>query len=273
MSGLIAATLLLSLAEPAQGGAVPYRVGPGDLLEVVVEGRPDLSRLPTVQTTGAIWLPQAGEVSVSGLSVEEIAARIAPLLAEADLEKPRVTIRVREYHSQSVWTRGALARPGRKQLRGGTRLVDVLLDSGGFLPTATGEVVIERTAGAFEDGSRTLNLRFSRGNPNDEDLQGMSLPLAPGDVVTAAARAWVVLSGAVRRPGRFFYDGTLTLSRAVEGAGGLLPGANRRVRVRRGERATGPRDVEADLDAIRRGKQEDVVLVPGDEIVVEARLL
>ncbi len=274
MSALAAAALLLLLAEqPSQDAAAPYRVGPGDLLEVVVEGRPDLGRLPTVQTTGTIWLPRAGELAVRGLSVEEIAARIAPLLAAPDLELPRVTVRVQEHHSQFVWTRGAVAHPGRKQLRGATRLVDVLLDSGGFLPVASGQVVIERTAGVFEDGSRTLTLRFSRANPSAEDLRGMALRLAPGDVVTASAQEWVVVSGAVKRPGRFPFAAALTLSRAIEDAGGLLPAGDRRVKVRRVDSASGVREIEADLDAIRRGKQEDIVLLPGDEIAVEARRL
>ena len=274
MRALAGAALLLLLAEqPPQDAAALYRAGPGDVLEVTVAGRPDLGRLPTVQTTGTIWLPVAGEVAVSGLSVEEIAARIAPLLVGAELEAPQVTVRVQEHHSQFVWARGALAHPGRKQLRGGTRLVDVLLDSGGFLPTATGQVVIDRTAGVFADGTRTLALRFSRGSPSAEDLRGMALPLAPGDVVTAAAQEWIVVSGAVRRPGRYALTPALTLSRALESAGGLLPRASRRVRVLRAVAAAGARAVEADLDAIRRGKQEDVVLLPGDEIAVEARQL
>ncbi len=273
MSALTIAALLLLLPEQPLGGAAPYGVGPGDVLEVVVEGRPDLGRLPTVQTTGTIWLPRAGEVAVRGLGVLEIAASIAPLLVGPDLAEPRVTVRVREHHSQFVWTRGAVVRPGRKQLRGGTRLVDVLLDSGGFLPAASGQVVVERTAGAFEDGTRTLSLHFSRGEPSAEDLRGMALPLAPGDVVTASAFEWVLLSGALRRPGRYPYRTALTLSLAVEAAGGLLPSADRRVKLRRSDPALGTREIEADLEAIRRGKQEDIVLLPGDEIAVEARRL
>lgn len=271
MSALAIAALLLLSEQPLV--AAPYRVGPGDVLEVVVEGRPDLGRLPTVQTTGTIWLPRGGEVAVRGLAAEEIAERIAALLVSPDLAEPRVTVRVREHHSQFVWTRGAVVRPGRKPLRGGTRLVDVLLDSGGFLPSASGQVVVERTAGAFADGARTLTRHFSRGEPSAEDLRWMALPLAPGDVVTASALEWVVLTGAVRRPGRYPYQTTLTISRAVEAAGGLLPGADRRVRVRRSDAALGTREIEADLEAIRRGRQEDIVLFPGDEIAVEARRL
>jgi protein involved in polysaccharide export with SLBB domain len=91
--------------------------------------------------------------------------------------------------------------------------------------------------------------------------------------VTASAQEWVVVSGAVKKPGRYPYGAALTLGRAVEGAGGLLPTGDRRVKLRRSDSASGVREIEADLDAIRRGKQEDLVLLPGDEIAVEARHL
>ena len=46
-----------------------YQVGPGDGLDVTVIGNVDLSRIPTVQTNGAILLPLLGEVQVAGLTV------------------------------------------------------------------------------------------------------------------------------------------------------------------------------------------------------------
>ena len=167
MSALAAATLLLLAQAPAAGAeTLPYRVGPGDVLEVVVDGRPDLSRLPTVQTTGSVWLPRAGEVEVRGLSTGEIAARLTPLLAGEDLASPRVAVRVREYQSQFVWVRGAVQRPGRKPLRSGTRLLDALLDAGGFQEGASGEVAVERAAGTFADGSRAARFRFGGKEPD-----------------------------------------------------------------------------------------------------------
>ncbi len=167
MSALAAATLLLLAQAPAAGAeTLPYRVGPGDVLEVVVDGRPDLSRLPTVQTTGSVWLPRAGEVEVRGLSTGEIAARLTPLLAGEDLAAPRVAVRVREYQSQFVWVRGSVQRPGRKPLRSGTRLLDALLDAGGFQEGASGEVAVERAAGTFADGSRAAHFRFGGKEPD-----------------------------------------------------------------------------------------------------------
>ena len=111
----------------------PYRVGPGDVLEVAVDGRPDLSRLPTVQTTGGVFLPRAGDVEVDGPDHRARSRHASRRSSSAeDLPAPEVSVRVKEYNSQFVWVHGAVLRPGRKPLRGGTRLVDALLDAGGF---------------------------------------------------------------------------------------------------------------------------------------------
>jgi polysaccharide export outer membrane protein len=265
MSALLAATLLL-LAQASGAETVPYRVGPGDVLEVVVDGRPDLSRLPTVQTTGSVWLPRAGEVEVRGLSTGEIATRLTPLLAGEDLATPRVAVRVREYQSQFVWVRGSVQRPGRKPLRSGTRLLDALLDAGGFQDGASGEVAVERVAGTFADGSRAAHFRFGGKEPTPQELDALGLPLLAGDVITAEVQRWVSVSGAVQRPGRRPFEDSLTLARLVDAAGGVLRGGSERVVVRR---AGG--ESEADLRAIREGKAQDVALAPGDEVVVRAR--
>jgi len=262
------ALLLLAQAPGAAEAPPPYRVGPGDVLEVVVDGRPDLSRLPTVQTTGRVWLPRAGELEVRGLTTAEIAAKVTPLLAGEDLASPRVAVRVREYQSQFVWVRGAVLRPGRKPLRSGTRLVDALLDAGGFQVGASGEVIVERAGGAFADGTPSARFRFAGGSPTPEELEQLCLPLLAGDVITAAIQRWVTVSGAVRRPGRHEFEDTLTLSRAVEAAGGILRNGSERVLVRR---SSG--EIEVDLGAVREGTAEDLVLAPGDQVVVRGRRL
>jgi len=269
MSPLAAVALLLLAQAPAAAEAPPpYRVGPGDVLEVVVDGRPDLSRLPTVQTTGSVWLPRAGQVEVRGLTTGEIAARLTPLLAGEDLASPRVAVRVRDYQSQFVWVRGAVQRPGRKPLRSGTRLVDALLDAGGFQGGASGDVVVERPGGAFADGTRSASFHFAGTSATPEELEQLGLPLLAGDVITAGVQRWVTVSGAVKRPGRHAFEDALTLSRAVEAAGGVLRAGSERVVVRRKGGET-----EVDLGAVRDGKAEDVQLAPGDEVVVRARRL
>jgi polysaccharide export outer membrane protein len=262
----LAAASLIALAQAAGAEAPLYRVGPGDVLEVMVDGRPDLSRLPTVQTTGSVWLPRAGEVQVRGLTTTEIAARLTPLLASDDLASPRVAVRVREYQSQFVWVRGAVQRPGRKPLRSGTRLLDALLDAGGFQEGASGEVSVERAAGTFADGTHAAQFRFGGTSPTPQELDELGLPLLGGDVITAGVQLWVTLGGAVKSPGRRPYVVALTLARLIDEAGGVARGGSDRVVVRRAGAET-----EADLRAIREGKAQDVVLSAGDEVVVKAR--
>jgi polysaccharide export outer membrane protein len=270
----LAAPILLALAQ-ATGGAAPdappeYRVGLGDVLEVIVAGRPDLSRLPTVQPTGTIFLPRAGEVKVAGATTGEIAARVAPLLVADDLPAPDVSVRLREYQSQFVWVHGAVLHPGRKTLREGTRLIDALLDAGGLSSQASGEVTVERQKGTFRDGSLSLVVRLGGRDPSPEELENLSRYLHSGDVVVAATQHWVTLSGEVGQPGRYPLEDGLTLSGLIESAGGLTPFGHDRVTVRHGD---GRGEAEVDLGAVRAGEAVDLVLSPGDHVVVKGKLL
>jgi polysaccharide export outer membrane protein len=264
MSTLLAtATLVALLAQAAPAAPVPYRVGPGDVIEVAVDGRPDLSRMPTVQTTGSIWLPRAGDVEVRGLTPAEIAARVQPLLAGDDLQTPKVAVRVAAYNSQFVWVTGAVNRPGRKPLRAGTRLVDALLDAGGFVQGASGAVTVERAAG-FEGGARQTSFKFNGKDPSPEELQRLALPLVAGDRVNAVTQRFVGVSGAVQRPGQYALADALTLSAVVEQAGPLRGGSQRVILRRAGV------DQEVDLGDVRKGRAPDVPLQPGDEVLVKA---
>ncbi len=266
MIQMFAVAPLIALLAQAAPAALPYRVGPGDVIEVSVDGRPDLSRMPTVQTTGCVWLPRAGDVEVRGLTTAEIAARVAPLLAGADIAAPRVAVRVAEYKSQFVWVVGAVNRPGRKPLRSGTRLVDALLDAGGFVPGASGEVVVMRATG-FADGARELPFKFGGKDPSPEELERLGLPLQAGDRVSAVLQRWVGVSGAVQRPGQYAFAESLTLSALVDQAGLLRTGSRRVILRRAGV------DQEVDLAEVQSGRAPDVALQPGDEVLVKARRL
>jgi polysaccharide biosynthesis/export protein len=268
MLTLAVAPLLALVAQAAAPAPAPYRVGPGDVIEIVVDGRPDLSRMPTVQNTGSVWLPRAGDVEVRGLTTGEIAARVAPRLAGPELRAPKVAVRVAAYNSQFVWVQGAVNKPGRKPLRAGTRLVDALLDAGGFQQGASGEVVVARSTGSFADGSRELRLRFAGKDPSPEELERLGLPLVSGDQVTATAQRFVGVTGAVQRPGQYAFQEALTLGGLVDQAGGLLRSGSDHVVLRRAGA-----EQEVDLGAVRKGRTPDVALQPGDEVVVKARRL
>jgi polysaccharide export outer membrane protein len=259
--------------SPAPARAVDdYRIGPGDVLDVVVFGNDDLSRAAPVQTDGTVNLPLLGEVPVAGLTLAEAQRKVTALLARDYLVKPQVEIRVREYQSQAVTVLGEVNSPGRKVLKGRTRLIDVLVESGGFTPRASGEVSVSRSDGTFAGGEATLTLRLG-GTLDPVQRVNLEIPLRNGDIVTATAKAYVTVEGEVNRPGRYTIDGDLTVTGAVTLAGGLTRFGSSSLKLRRVDAASGKvQIVEVDLKAVRKGKAPDPKLLGNDVVSVSRRL-
>src|SRR5207253_10403334 len=73
----------------------PYRLGPGDMLEIVVPTHDGFNASITVQPDGRIYYPFVGEIMVTGLTIPELTERIRRGL-EKELRGPQVTISMRE---------------------------------------------------------------------------------------------------------------------------------------------------------------------------------
>jgi len=263
---------LPSPSPAAAGVSADYRVGPGDVLDVAVLGNADLTRTATVQPTGSITFPLLNEVPVAGLTVSEIQRRLTALLIKDFLVDPHVEVKVKEFQSQFVIVLGEVNTPGRKVLRGGSRLVDVLVEAGGFTPRASGEIVITRTEGSFEGGSKILRMRLG-GTFSAQDYVGLELALRNGDVITAPARQYVTVEGEVQRPGRYAIEGDLTVTGAISTAGGLTRFGSSDVKLRRIEAGTGQVTItKVDLKDVRKGKRPDPPVAPNDVITVPRRL-
>jgi polysaccharide export outer membrane protein len=280
MKALLALLLALPVLQAAPDREEPpppatspaYRVGAGDVLSIVVFGHPDLSLAPAIQPDGTIVMPLLREVPVAGVTVAEVQRKLRNLLEKDYLVDPQVHVAVQEYQSQYVIVLGEVNSPGRKPLRGETRLIDALVDAGGFKPTASSEVTITRTEGAFEDGQRTLHIQISGTRMTAQDEVNLSLPVQNGDVITALGQRHVTVEGEVGRPGRYVTDGALTLSGALSLAGGRTRFASDDVTVRRRDPETGAVEIlEVDVGEVRKGKQEDLVLLPQDVVTVPRR--
>lgn len=259
-------------ASPSPGVPTEYLVGAGDVLDVFVFGNEDLSRASTVQPNGSITIPLLGEVPVAGLSLPEIKVKLTALLARDYLVNPQVEVKVREYQSQFVIVLGEVNSPGRKPLRGRTRLIDVLVEAGGFTTRASGEIEITRADGTFEGGSRTLKLRFAFTALTPQAQGNLELPLRNGDIISASPKYYVTVEGEVTRPGRYLLEGDLTVSGAISTAGGMTRYGSSGVKVRRIDGQTGTvRVIEVDLGAVRDGKDKDLPLQPNDVVSVSRR--
>jgi polysaccharide export outer membrane protein len=270
---------------PQADPASTYVVGPGDVLDVTVLDQADASRSTTVQPDGRFTMPLLGDVVVAGKTVAEIQRFITEALSRDFLVNPQVEVRVREYASQFVLVLGEVMNPGRRALRGGTRVIDVLVESGGFRPGASGEILIQRTDGTFSNGAKSVHFKIGSTPANfEKDQPNLELRLKNGDVVTASPKFFVTVDGEVNRPGRVVIENDLTLLGVIAESGGPAKYASEKVRIIRqkadGVDLTGFESCEGaakdmcrvvDIGDIRKGKVQDVLLVANDKVVVTRR--
>lgn len=249
-----------------------YRLGPGDVIEVAVMGNAGLSRTARVQTNGAAVLPLLGDVQVAQLTVGEARARIQQLLGDY-LVQPQVEVAVREYQSQFVTVLGEVNSPGRKPLRGRARLIDVLVEAGGFTTRSSGEVSVTRREGTFENGGDRFQVQIGSRMASAADQANLEVELSNGDVVVVAPKVYVVVEGEVAQAGRFVMESELTVSGAISMAGGLTRFGGNKVAIRRVDPDTQAVSIlNVDLKAIRNGKALDVPLQARDTVTVPRKL-
>ncbi len=249
-------------AEAAAVGS--YRIGIDDLLQISVNGKPELTQQVVVGPAGTVMAPLAGETPAEGLTTSELAERLTERLARDYLVDPKVDVQVIEYRSQWVLVSGAVLSPGRVALKGRLELKQVIADAGGFGPTAGGRIVISRSA---QGGGEAERITVDR----DEFERGASaLVVRHGDLIHVLEAEFCHVLGEVRVPQQVRVEKGLTLFRALANVGGLTEFANRKeIQVLRVDGT-----VESyDLQKIQKGEAEDPPVHGGDRIYVKRRFL
>ena len=118
-------------ASGAYQGATDYRVGAQDLLSISVFGVEDLTKEVRVNSNGQISLPLIGSVMAGGRTIPELEAELARKYSEGYLQKPQVSVFVKEFTSQRVTLEGAIAKPGIYPITGKTTLWQAIALAGG----------------------------------------------------------------------------------------------------------------------------------------------
>lgn len=119
-------------ASGAYQGATDYRIGAQDLLAISVFGVQDLNKEVRVNSNGQISLPLIGAVMAGGRTIPELEAELARKYSEGYLQKPQVSVFVREFTSQRVTLEGAIAKPGIYPITGKTTLLQAIALAGGI---------------------------------------------------------------------------------------------------------------------------------------------
>jgi polysaccharide biosynthesis/export protein len=264
-------------AESSEPGE-HYRIGPGDILDIRVFNRPQLSRESIrVDSRGMIRVPLLqSEIQAACRTENELAKELDTHYVEY-LRSPGVEVFVREYQSQPVAVLGAVNTPGRFQLQRRVRLLELLSFAGGPAERAGGRVQIVHASGVSickelgTDDAETLG-SFDSYNLNNM-LRGddESNPyVRPGDIVTLpeSERAFVV--GNVLKPSTIPLKEPITVSQAIAMAGGVMPDSKSdKVRiVRQAAGSTAKTEIFIDLKGIDKHRAEDVVLQANDIVDV-----
>ncbi|KXU90901.1 sugar ABC transporter substrate-binding protein [Paraburkholderia monticola] len=208
-----------------------YRVGPGDVLQIVVWDHPELAAAlgqpPTnsrnsdampgflIDERGDIQFPYAGNLHVAGKDASTIQRELYQRLSKV-YQKPEVTVRVASFRNATVYIDGEVRTPGTQSINDvPMSLTNAVGLSGGFTTTADrSRVQLIRNGTTY-----TLNVDdlVKRGrNPSDIYLQ-------PGDTLRIPARedSGVYVMGEVNKPATVLplRDGSLTLSQAISDGG------------------------------------------------------
>lgn len=160
-------------AAGAYEGVSDYRLGAQDLIEVSVFGVEDLNKTVRVNSNGQISLPLVGGVMAGGRTIPELEAELAKRYADGYLQRPQVTIFVKEFASQRITMEGAVEKPGIYPLSGRITLLQAVAVAGGLEPLAdlNGIVLFRKVDG--KKMAAGYNMRDLRsGRTEDPQLYG-----------------------------------------------------------------------------------------------------
>lgn len=125
--------------------ALDYRIGPLDMVQVVVWEHPELTSPmgeyqpagQKVTTDGKLFYPYAGEISVVGMTAQELREELTKRLSDKILTNPQVDVRVTGYNSLKAFVSGEVKKPGYVFLKEEPlTLPSALAEVGGLNPTA-----------------------------------------------------------------------------------------------------------------------------------------
>ena len=183
-----------------------YRLGPGDIISIIVWDHPELT-IPAgsfrtaeqagtvVADDGTIFFPYAGVVKVQGRTTSEVRAMLSAKLAKY-IEKIQLDVRMVAFRSQQVYVVGEVRTPGIQQVTDvPMTILEAVNRAGGFTPEA--------------DYSRVLLTR--RGTTYLVDIQAMydygateqNALLEQGDIVNVSDRSYnkIFVLGEISKPG------------------------------------------------------------------------
>lgn len=158
------------------GALAEYRIGPDDVLDIVVWNNTAISRAVPVRPDGKISLPLLNDVRAAGLTPTELRDILMKKLVEY-IPIAEVSVIVREVRSFKVSILGKVEKPGRYELKAPTTVLDALAIAGPFNEFASrGRIVIAR-----RENGKVRRIPFSYDKVFNGEQENFYLQ--PGDII------------------------------------------------------------------------------------------
>jgi len=268
-------------AKTGPGASQNYKIGPGDVIDVLVTKNETLSRTGVrINAQGTIQLPMLdNDIPAACMTESQLAERVEEEYKKY-LVSPSVNVSVREFNSNPVAVIGSVNTPGRFQMQRAIRLAELLTFVNGPSVNAGHTVdIIRDPSHPFCDGSMLIVP-----TPASEELLSFDLDSAfkggeqanplikAGDVVRVAEADKVnaYIQGNIRSALAISLTEPVTLTQAIAMAGGTTSGAQLdKVSVRRQIAGSINRsEIVVNVKEINQGKRDDLLLQPNDIITV-----
>jgi len=188
-----------------------YELGPGDTFNVHFWGAKNFSTTVYVSPSYELFLPGIGAISVRGLKLKNLKARIIKDLRRR-LGNTNVAISLNRPREFKIGIRGAVGNPGEKSANQMMRLSDFLVKAGGL--TANADLLNIQIHNILRKTDSHINYqKFSL----QGDESGNPFLIDGDSIFVSFKKNEAVIKGAVQIPGRFQFSGeSVSLQEIVE---------------------------------------------------------
>jgi polysaccharide biosynthesis/export protein len=266
------ATVTNNLIKPAwlQPSTEPFRLGPGDRIELEILGKTGTRATTFICPDGKLYYDLLPGLEVWGLTLEE-----ARTLLEQELAKyytsPQLSVTLTAVKSKRVWVLGRLNKSGVYPLEGPMTVIEAISRAGGLFTSrfsGTTEELADLNHSFIVRHGEMLPVNFQKLLRAGDTSQ--NIYLEPDDFIylPSSLSSQVYVLGAVNGPRPTGYVDNMTVTTAIAKALGARPEARlSHIAIIRGSLSE-PKIAVVDLKAILEGRAPDVRLEPRDIVFV-----
>lgn len=209
---------------PLLSGPVPadYRLGPGDILVLILTGDVELTYQLGISREGFVLIPQVGQVYVANLTLAQAQSALYDRLGRVYSGVRRggdattqFDLSVANVRAVQVYVVGEVTQPGAYQMSALGTVLTALYTAGGVTERANPRAVAVRRSGATVATFDLYDYLLKGDTGNDIRIEN-------GDVVYVGVRTRrVTVAGSVQRPAAYDLAAKETLADLIAASGGL----------------------------------------------------